>query len=215
MEGANPLKRKLDEVVAPGPSTNSKSAKQEIHVDFQVILNKSPYKKFRLVLDTNCTFEDVPPKLMKEMSKHIENLGENQTFECSVGGAVLENNQRISKAINWETEVVEFDLTCDAKINAFVYVDGVRKADVTTTIGAHNSYHALLKNIGEIVGNRNDFNTRRCCIDYQASTISVDAVKQVDRTKKVLQKLPSARTQFEVRFVTKYVDAFKFISSFF
>lgn len=206
------LKRKLDDETTI--NTDVKTQKREIYVNFQVILNGSPFKAVRLVLDNSSTFESVPAKLMEIISEKVDNLGENRKFECSVNGAILQKNQRIVNAIDPRTEIVEFELTCDVRVNVVVFVDGMQKKNVTVTVGTHDTYYHLMKNVKELVENRKDFNSQRYRVDFNASSIFVDGNK-VEKKTRVLHNNPNPNTVFIVRLVTERVDLFQFVSSFF
>lgn len=206
------LKRKLDEGTTV--INDVKVQKREMYVNFQVILNGSPFKAVRLVLDNSCTFDQVPPKLMEIINKKVDNLGENIKFDCSVKGALLQTNQRIADAIDTLTEVVEFELTCDVKVNVTIFVDGDKKKNATVTVSTHDTYFHLMKNVKELVENRKDFNAQRYRVDFNASSIFVDGSK-VEKNARVLQRNPNTNTIFIVRLITERVDLFQFVSSFF
>lgn len=206
------LKRKLDEDTTV--VTDVKTQKREMYVNFQVMLNGSPFKAVRLVLDNGSTFEDVPAKLMEIISEKVDNLGENRKFECSVNNAVLQRNQRIINAIDPKTEIVEFELTCDVKVNVIVFVDGDQKKNVMVTVSTHDTYFHLIKNVKDLVENRKDFNAQRYRVDFNASSVFVDGNK-VDKKTRVLQRNPNPNTIFIVRLITERVELFQFVSSFF
>lgn len=206
------LKRKFDDETVE--VTNVKNAKREIYVNFQVNLNGSPYKAIRLVLDNACTFEDVPAKLMELITERVENLGENKKFECSVNGAVLQKNQKIIHAIDYQREVVEFELTCDVKVSVILYLDGLQKKSVVVNVSTHDTYFHFLKNVKEAIEIRKDFNAQRYRIDYNSSNVFLNGEKK-EKKDRVLQKIPPPNAVFVVRLVTERVELFQFVSSFF
>jgi hypothetical protein len=194
--------------------TNVKVAKREIYLGVRVILNGSLCDTFRLVLDNSCTFEEVTPILMELITEKVDNLGENRKFKCSVNGAVLQKNQKIVNAIDYRHEIVEFELTCDVKVSATVYLDGLQKKNVVVNVSTHDTYFHFLKNVKEAIENRKDFNAQRYRIDYNASNVFLNGEKR-DKKDRVLQKIPPPNAMFVVRLMTERVELFQFVSSFF
>lgn len=211
-EQTKTLKRKVDDTTTE--ITASKVAKKELYVNFSVIVNGLKFKNVRLVVNNDSTFQDVPNLLMPIINKKMKNLGTNQSFECSVNGAILQNEERISKAINATQEIVEFLLTCDVKLNINVVLDGTQMKSILLPVNVDDTYFHLLKNVKEASENRADFNTKRYCIDIGASSLSLNNVIQ-KKTDFVFKTFPSANSVFVARLVTQREEFFKYVSSYF
>jgi hypothetical protein len=212
MEQTKTLKRKLDDSTTE--ITESKVMKREMYVNFRVTLNGIQFKDVRLVLNNDSTFQDVPNLLMPIINKKMKNLGTNQSFECSVNGAILQNEERISKAINPIQEVVEFSLTCDVKLTIIVLLDGTQMKNTSLSVNSDDTYFHLLKNVKEASENRGDFNVKRYRIDINNSSISLNNVTQ-KKTDLVFKTFPSPNSVFVARLVTQRTSFFDYASSFF
>lgn len=211
-EQTKTLKRKVDDLTTE--ITASKAIKKELYVNFSVIVNGIKFKDVRLVVNNDSTFQDVPNLLMPIINKKMKNLGTNQSFECSVNGAILQNEERISKAINATQEVVEFLLTCDVKLNIIVVLDGTQMKNISLPVNVDDTYFHLLKNVKEASENRADFNTKRYHVDIGSSSLSLNNVIQ-KKTDLVFKTFPSANSVFVVRLITERTPFFEFVSSFF